>query len=137
MDSESNPRLRSDCGARQVGCAQPDAAISIGIRGAWVRSDGIHFDDGTVSRLSSRESRLLRYFVENAGRVVTRDELLKYVWEFAPTTLTRTIDMHVAFLRRKLRDDPSEPFVLLTAHGEGYVFLMPEHTTKHNSARKV
>lgn len=70
-----------------------------------------------------RESSLLRYMTENAGRVITRDEMLLRVWRLNPQRIiTRTIDMHIVHLRAKLGDDPKHPKILLTVRGEGYVF---------------
>jgi two-component system alkaline phosphatase synthesis response regulator PhoP len=81
------------------------------------------FDDGARVDLSEREAELLRYLVANRGRAVARDELLANVWRIDPHGLpTRTIDMHVARLREKLRDDSAEPRVLLTVRGKGYMF---------------
>src|SRR5437762_3562420 len=73
--------------------------------------------------LSEREVELLRYLASNAGRAISRDEILMRVWRLNPKRMeTRTIDMHVANLREKLRDDADEPKVLLTVRGKGYMF---------------
>ncbi len=86
----------------------------------------LRFADGGRTELSEREGELLRYLVTNAGRAIDRDELLSHVWRISPQGLpTRTIDMHVARLREKLRDDPSAPRVLLTVRGKGYMFALP------------
>jgi DNA-binding response OmpR family regulator len=83
----------------------------------------IRFDDGERAELSEKEVELLRYLAANAGRAISRDELLLRVWQISPRGLaTRTIDMHVTRLREKLRDDPSEPRVVLTVRGKGYMF---------------
>jgi DNA-binding response OmpR family regulator len=83
----------------------------------------VRFKDGERCELSEKEVELLRYLVSNPGRAVARDELLANVWRISPDGLaTRTIDMHVARLREKLRDDPSRPAVLLTVRGKGYMF---------------
>jgi DNA-binding response OmpR family regulator len=83
----------------------------------------IRFDDGGRSGLSEREIELLRYLAAHRGRAVSRDELLANVWRIHPQGLsTRAIDMHVARLREKLRDDPNDPQVLLTVRGKGYMF---------------
>jgi DNA-binding response OmpR family regulator len=80
------------------------------------------FDDGERVELSERELTLLRYLVHHAGRAVTREELLQNVWQIdARGVSTRTIDMHVARLREKLRDDPVDPSVLMTVRGKGYM----------------
>jgi DNA-binding response OmpR family regulator len=82
----------------------------------------VRFDDGTREELSERERALLRYFACHAGRAIGRDELLANVWQIdARGVTTRTIDMHVARLREKLRDSGDEPRVLLTVRGKGYM----------------
>ncbi|MBW3596047.1 MAG: response regulator transcription factor [Planctomycetes bacterium] len=86
----------------------------------------VRFDDGGRCELSEREAELLRYLVINAGRAISREELLSNVWRISPRGLsTRTIDMHVARLREKLRDDPTESRVLVTVRGKGYMFSTP------------
>ena len=83
----------------------------------------VRFADGERCELSEREVELLRYLAMHGERAVTRDELLANVWRINPDGLpTRTIDMHVARLREKLRDDSEEPQVLLTVRGKGYMF---------------
>ena len=65
----------------------------------------VRFDDGAREELSERERALLRYFACHAGRAISREELLANVWQIdARGVTTRTIDMHVARLREKLRD---------------------------------
>ncbi|HVT29602.1 MAG TPA: response regulator transcription factor [Lacipirellulaceae bacterium] len=82
----------------------------------------VRFDDGAREALSERERALLRYFVCHAGRAIGREELLANVWQIdARGVTTRTIDMHVARLREKLRDTNGEPRVLLTVRGKGYM----------------
>ena len=83
----------------------------------------IRFADGKRAELSEREQQLLRYLAQHAGRAVARQELLENVWQIdARGVSTRTVDMHVARLREKLRDDPEEPQVLITVRGRGYMF---------------
>jgi len=72
--------------------------------------------------LSPREYRLLQYFVEHRGEVVSRDHLLEAVWDYDDAVLTRTVDMHVAKLRKKIEDDPGEPRWIVTVHRVGYKF---------------
>jgi len=85
----------------------------------------VRFDDDSRAELSEREVELLRYLAANSGRAVAREEILANVWRISPQGVsTRTIDMHVARLREKLRDDPAEPAVLLTVRGKGYMFAL-------------
>lgn len=89
----------------------------------------IRYGDGNRCELSERESQLLRYLAANAGRAISRDEILLRVWRLNPKRMeTRTIDMHVANLREKLRDDPEHPHVLLTVRGKGYMFAANNKT---------
>jgi DNA-binding response OmpR family regulator len=82
----------------------------------------------TVSRagqpveLSRREFEMLSHLIRNRGRVVLRDELLRAVWGYRTLPYTRTIDVHMWQLRRKLESDPQEPRFLRTVHGTGYLF---------------
>ncbi len=83
----------------------------------------VRFGDGQRAELSEREIDLLRYLAANAGRAVSRDEILARVWRINPRGVsTRTIDMHIARLREKLRDDSQEPAIVLTVRGKGYMF---------------
>ena len=79
--------------------------------------------DGAPVELSALELRLLRYFVENRGALLTRDELLDKVWGYGATPVTRTVDVHVASLRQKIERNPSRPEFLVTVHGMGYKFV--------------
>jgi len=84
----------------------------------------IRFDNGKVAEISEKEGELLHYLAGNAGRAVSRDELLRRVWRLDPTNIeTRTIDMHVTRLREKLRDEPDDPKIIRTVRGKGYLFV--------------
>jgi DNA-binding response OmpR family regulator len=83
----------------------------------------LRFDDGAACALSERERELVRYLAANAGRAIAREELLARVWRMSTDGVeTRTVDMHVARLREKLRDDPESPKVLVTVRGKGYMW---------------
>jgi DNA-binding response OmpR family regulator len=83
----------------------------------------LRFDDGVRDALSEREAEVLRYLARRPGRVVSRAELLEQVWRLpANRVQTRTIDMLMARLRDKLRDDADEPRVIETVRGKGYVW---------------
>ena len=87
----------------------------------------VRFNDGTRDELSDRERSLLRYLGQHAGRAIAREELLANVWQIdARNVTTRTIDMHIARLREKLRDTNEEPRVLLTVRGKGYMLARLE-----------
>lgn len=72
--------------------------------------------------LSAREFQLLRYFIENRGNVLSRDELLNNVWGYDAMPSTRTVDVHVAWLRQKIESHPKRPEYIRTVHGMGYKF---------------
>jgi two-component system alkaline phosphatase synthesis response regulator PhoP len=78
---------------------------------------------GRVVELSAREFKLLRYFAEHVGATISRDELLNEVWGYHAMPSTRTVDVHVAWLRQKLETNPRHPQHLLTIHGLGYKFV--------------
>jgi two-component system, OmpR family, alkaline phosphatase synthesis response regulator PhoP len=79
--------------------------------------------NGQMQVLTERESRLLRYFVENRGKVVSREALLLHVWGWGgATTYTRTVDVHVVRLRQKIETDARSPQFIVTVHGLGYRF---------------
>jgi two-component system, OmpR family, alkaline phosphatase synthesis response regulator PhoP len=88
--------------------------VTIDVRAAEVRKAGRTVD------LSPREFHLLRYFVDHRGATLSRSELLQHVWGYDADVSTRTVDVHVAWLRRKLEDDPRHPQLITTVHGMGY-----------------
>ena len=78
--------------------------------------------NGTVIELSELETRLLRYFVENRGKTISRNALLQHVWGYSSAPLTRTVDVHILRLRHKIEDDPRRPRFIVTVPGFGYRF---------------
>ena len=74
--------------------------------------------------LTAREFELLQYLAERRGAVVTRQELLKMVWGYEESTLTRTVDIFIGRLRRKVEHDPKHPTHILTSHGDGYLLVV-------------
>jgi DNA-binding response OmpR family regulator len=73
--------------------------------------------------LTRKEFGLLRLLAGRSGEPVTRDDLLNEVWGYDVTPTTRTVDNHVASLRAKLEDNPSDPQHLFTVHGVGYKWV--------------
>jgi DNA-binding response OmpR family regulator len=83
----------------------------------------VTFNDGRRLELSERERDLLRYLACNPGRAISRKEILSRVWRVDPSGVeTRAVDMQVARLREKIRDDPAQPRVIITVRGKGYMF---------------
>ncbi len=78
--------------------------------------------NGTPVALSAKEFQLLQYFLEHRTETLSREELLREVWGYDSTPSTRTVDVHVAWLRQKLEDDPKHPQLILTVVGLGYKF---------------
>lgn len=92
-------------------------AVCVNFEQAEVRRDGAPVE------LSALEFRLLRYFIEHRGATLTRDELLNEVWGYNALVSTRTVDVHVAWLRQKLEAHARHPQHILTVHGLGYKFV--------------
>ncbi|MCK6602148.1 MAG: response regulator transcription factor [Bacteroidetes bacterium] len=75
---------------------------------------------GKPVELTAQEFRLLQYLVTHPGLVISRDELLKEVWGLDASLTTRTVDVHMSWLRQKLEENPKFPARILTVHGLGY-----------------
>jgi DNA-binding response OmpR family regulator len=96
-----------------------------------VSFDGITIDlkkmevqcDGKVVVLTAQEFKTLQFLVQNADRVIGRDELLNEVWGYQNYPSTRTVDNHILKLRQKLERDPASPVHFRTVHGMGYKFV--------------
>jgi two-component system alkaline phosphatase synthesis response regulator PhoP len=73
--------------------------------------------------LSARAFQLLQYFIRHRGATLSRDELLNEVWGYNAMPTTRTVDVHVAWLRQKLETNPAHPQYILTVHRQGYKFV--------------
>jgi len=80
--------------------------------------------DGQPVSLAGKEMELLRYLIDHRGQVVSREELLEGVWAYQPGVSSRTIDVHVAWLRQKLEDNPGNPRHIHTVRGVGYRFVV-------------
>jgi two-component system alkaline phosphatase synthesis response regulator PhoP len=106
--------------------ASPAAAVSAIYQFGPVKVD---FRRTKVTRgeqeitLSAKEFLLLRYFIEHREETLSRERLLQEVWDYSSTPSTRTVDVHVAWLRQKLEDDPKNPRWIVTVHGMGYKFV--------------
>ena len=103
---------RSRSSGGQVADAYVFGDVRVDFRRAMVTRNG------TSVELSGLELRLLRYFVEHRGSLLSRDELLDKVWGYGATLATRTVDVHVAQLRQKIGAEH-----VVTVHGLGYKFV--------------
>ena len=89
----------------------------------------INFSEMTASRkdqpvtLTAMEFKALKYLIQNARRVISRDELLNEVWGYENYPSTRTVDNHILRLRQKLEGEPSKPQHFITVHRTGYKFV--------------
>ena len=77
---------------------------------------------GKPVELSAREFQLVEYFHRRRGEVVTRNDLLDAVWDYQSAVFTRTVDTHIAKLRKKIEDRPADPRFIVTVHRVGYKF---------------
>ncbi len=91
--------------------------IKVDFRRAEVEREGKRIE------LSAKEFQLLRYFIEHREATLSRDELLNEVWGYDAMPSTRTVDVHVAWLRQKLEPNSRHPQYILTIHGLGYKFI--------------
>jgi len=95
------------------------------------RSGGLEVDfrqyecrkNGKEVSLTALEFELLKYLLQNRGRVINRDELLDEIWGKDVFVAPRTVDTHMANLRKKIEDDPSRPRLIISIRGVGYKFV--------------
>jgi two-component system, OmpR family, alkaline phosphatase synthesis response regulator PhoP len=78
---------------------------------------------GEALALAGKELQLLQYLIEHRGETVAREELLKSVWEYQSDVSSRTIDVHVAWLRQKVEENVANPRFIQTVRGVGYRFV--------------
>ncbi len=122
---ELSARVRALLRRAEVTAAEPsDGTVDLG----RVRADlaGHRLLRGNeVVPLKPRAFELLSFFIRNPGQVFTRDQLLEKVWGYDYGGETRTVDVHVHWLRRRIEEDPAHPMLLQTVRGIGYVFRRP------------
>ncbi len=106
---------------RRVEALAEETSFQLGKLRVDFRSTAV-WRDGEPVALSAREFQLLRYLVEHRGETLSREKLLKSVWGYETTPNTRTVDVHIAWLRQKLEEDPHHPQLILTIQGLGYKF---------------
>jgi two-component system alkaline phosphatase synthesis response regulator PhoP len=91
--------------------------VEVDFRRAEVKTKGVPIE------LSAKEYQLLKYFIEHQGALLSRDELLNEVWGYDAMPSTRTVDVHVSWLRQKLEQNQAHPQFILTVHRLGYKFV--------------
>jgi DNA-binding response OmpR family regulator len=79
--------------------------------------------EGNVVQLTSQEFKVLKFMIQNAERVLSREEMLNHVWGYRNYPSTRTVDNHILRLRQKLEKDPANPLHFRTVHSSGYKFV--------------
>jgi DNA-binding response OmpR family regulator len=103
----------------------PPAPMTVGELGVDFASRRVHLGDEELT-LSRKEFDLLAELIRHAGRVVTREQLMDRVWDENWFGSTKTLDVHIRWLRQKLGDDPTNPRYLHTVRGVGFRFTAPE-----------
>ncbi len=115
-------RIEAHLRRAQTGSGRPGALYQFGTVRVDLRRAEV-FRHGDPVALSAREFQLIKYFIEHRGATLSRKELLKEVWGYGGVASTRTVDVHVFTLRRKLETNPSHPQFIQTIIGLGYKFL--------------
>jgi two-component system OmpR family response regulator len=124
----SRRRRGPDANAKPENLQQPPSTSGSIYRFADQRAE-VNFDtyqvqvDGQTVRLTALEMKLLRYFIEHEGSVVTRSELLENVWGLSHSPSTRTVDNFIVNLRKYFEKDPAQPQHFLSVRGTGYRFV--------------
>jgi DNA-binding response OmpR family regulator len=113
---------RVQAAMRRASRVRPDATVAFGDVTVDFAKMLIYRANRPVT-LTAHEFKLLRFFVENADRVLTREELLNDVWGYHSYPSTRTVDNQILKLRQKLEADPANPAHFRTIHGSGYKFV--------------
>lgn len=80
---------------------------------------------GVIHHLRPLGCRILAELMANAGRVMSRDELARRVWEMEDGDVTRALDVHIAYLRRQIEPEPGHPRLIVTEWGVGYKLVLP------------
>ena len=126
---------RSNATARSDGRSAEDAPTKISgtedfAFGPWQVLPGelrARRNGGPAADLSRREVQLLRLLAENPGRVIHREEFFRVCWGLEAAPLSRTLDQHIARLRKKIEEDPANPILIQTVQGAGYRYEEDSH----------
>jgi DNA-binding response OmpR family regulator len=112
---------RSDAAAS---AAAPPAVVDIGLVQADLAGHRL-LRDGQALPIKPKAFELLAFLIRHPGQVFTRDQLLEHVWGYDYAGETRTVDVHVHWLRSQIEEDPGQPRFIHTVRGVGYVFRRP------------
>ena len=102
------------------------AAVGMALNYFLGPADGMLRKRGEEIRLNPKLSRLLQLFMQHQGEIITRKLLMQQVWETTYMGDTRTLDVHMRWLRERIEDDPTEPRYLKTIRRQGYRFENPK-----------
>jgi DNA-binding response OmpR family regulator len=105
---------------RTEGSNEPDLVASGNLQVDLRRREATR--DGSVLDLKPKELELLTHFLRNRGRAFTREQLLRDVWGYDFLGDSRTVDVHIRWLRQKIEDEPAKPVRVITVRGTGYRF---------------
>jgi DNA-binding response OmpR family regulator len=95
------------------------------------------YKEGQLQELTNREFRLLEYFIQHPGELLTRDRLLDEIWGYEVYPTTRTVDNHILRLRKHIEPDPENPRHIKTVRGAGYLFEFGEPTSQKDKEPKT
>jgi DNA-binding response OmpR family regulator len=113
----------------RLGDASPSAAIEVGAVQVDLAGHQI-LRDGRALPVKQKAFELLAFLVQHPGQVFTRDQLLERVWGYDYAGETRTVDVHIHWLRAQVEEDPASPAFLQTVRGVGYVFRRPTEAAR-------
>jgi len=105
--------------------ADGHSAASAELSSGDLRLDGGRreaFRSGVLLALKPKELELLAFFLRNRGRILSREEIMSQVWGYDYGDDSRTVDVHVRWIRKKIEEDPDRPVRLITIRGAGYRF---------------
>jgi DNA-binding response OmpR family regulator len=115
--------------AEVTGAAATPATVDLGQVQADLAGHRL-LRDGEALPVKPKAFELLAFLVRNPGQVFTRDQLLEHVWGYDYGGESRTVDVHIHWLRSQIEDDPGHPQYLHTVRGVGYVFRRPTPLTE-------
>jgi DNA-binding response OmpR family regulator len=121
---ELSARIRALLRRTEQPAAEPAAPVALGELTVDLAGHRL-LRDGVVVPLKPKVFELLAYLVRNPGQVFTREQLLQHVWGYDYAGETRTVDVHVHWLRSAIEPDPAAPVYIQTVRGVGYVFRRP------------
>jgi DNA-binding response OmpR family regulator len=127
LQARVRAQLRRVEGAASAGPAAPARPADVRLGDVTVDLAGHRLlRDGRALPVKPKAFELLAYLLRHAGQVISREQLLEHVWGYDYLGETRTVDVHVHWLRGQLEDDPAHPRFLQTVRGVGYVLRLPE-----------